>query len=257
MPWTLFDNAAEAYESWYTSPQGRRADAAERALLEWLLASFPSAHSLLEIGCGTGHFTTWLAQHYPVVTGIERAPAMLSQLHRHASDLPLVLGDAHQLPFRSRAVDLTVFVTTVEFLDTPELALSEAMRIARHGMVLVVLNRWSRGGYSRRWGAQAQRTLLSQAHDYSLPALQAFVKRAAGPRLKKIFWSSTLFPGVLWKYRGAIPFGDVVGLAAVFSGSQERGRLTQPAALPALFSRTSLMLFNGGCCLDGTGVCHY
>lgn len=155
------------------------------------------------------------------------------------------------------AVDLTVFVTTVEFLDTPELALSEAMRIARHGIVLVVLNRWSRGGYSRRWGAQAQRTLLSQAHDYSLPALQAFVKRAAGPRLKKIFWSSTLFPGVLWKYRGSIPFGDVIGLAAVFSGSQERERLTQPAALPALFSRTSLMLFNGGCCLDGTGVCHY
>lgn len=220
MPWTLFENVADGYESWYTSRQGQRADAAERVLLEGLITSFPTARSLLEVGCGTGHFTAWLAQHYPVVMGVERAPAMLAQLHRQAPDLPIVLGDAHQLPIRSRAVDLTVFVTTVEFLDSPERALAEAVRIARHGMVLVVLNRWSRGGYSRRWGAQSQRALLSQAHDYSLPALQTLVTRAAGPRLKKISWSSTLFPSVLWKYRGPIPLGDVIGLAAVFGGPQ-------------------------------------
>ena len=221
MPWTLFDQAAKGYESWYTSPQGQRADAAERALLERLLASFPAACSLLEIGCGTGHFTAWFAQHYPVVVGLERAPAMLSQLRRQAPDLPIILGDAHQLPFRSSAVDLIVFVTTMEFLDNPDLALAEAVRVARHGMVLVVLNRWSCGGYSRRWGAQSQQALLSHAHDYSLPALRTLVTRAAGPRLKRISWSSTLFPSVLWKCRGPIPFGDVIGLAAVFGSPRE------------------------------------
>jgi hypothetical protein len=35
--WQLFDRYAEGYEAWYVTPRGRRADFAERGLLERLL----------------------------------------------------------------------------------------------------------------------------------------------------------------------------------------------------------------------------
>lgn len=48
------------YEAWYETT-GRRADRLEKALLKRLLAGFPRVRALLEVGCGTGHFT-WMAR---------------------------------------------------------------------------------------------------------------------------------------------------------------------------------------------------
>lgn len=63
-----------------------------------------------------------------------------------------MLGDAHGLPLRDRAVDVTSLIATLEFLESPALALRESVRVAERGLVLVVLNRWSLGGASRWWG---------------------------------------------------------------------------------------------------------
>jgi ubiquinone/menaquinone biosynthesis C-methylase UbiE len=50
-----FDAAALAsrYEEWYAGV-GRGADILEKELLGKLLNMFPKAHSVLEVGCGTG-----------------------------------------------------------------------------------------------------------------------------------------------------------------------------------------------------------
>lgn len=219
MPWTIFEQAASQYEAWYGTPPGQRADQAERALLAWLLAGFPDVRRVLEVGCGTGHFTAWLATQRLQAVGLERAPAMLAEMRRRLPHIPAVLGDAHQLPFRAEGVDVVVFVTTLEFLEEPERVLTEAVRVARNGVVLLVLNRWSLGGLSRRWGSQAKRPLLGQACDYSLRALRTMVRRAAGPRLQGVRWASTLFPNGLWRQRARLPMGEVLGLAAVLATS--------------------------------------
>jgi SAM-dependent methyltransferase len=190
---------------------------AERTLLDGLLAHFPTAASVLEVGCGTGHFTAWLATQGWWVVGLDRAPAMVAEAHHQFPALPLMLGDAHHLPCRGGAVDLVVFVTTLEFLEQPVVALAEAARVARQGMVLVVLNRWSLGGLSRRWGPQARRPLLGQAQDDSAIALWAMVRQATGARLRGMHWTSTLFPGGLWQFRAPVPLGEVIGMAAVLA----------------------------------------
>jgi hypothetical protein len=41
VPWDIFDSAAPRYEGWYTTPLGHRVEQAERALLAWLLGTFP------------------------------------------------------------------------------------------------------------------------------------------------------------------------------------------------------------------------
>jgi ubiquinone/menaquinone biosynthesis C-methylase UbiE len=126
-----------------------------------------------------------------------------------------VLGDAHQLPFPRGAFDVAVFVATLEFLERPGEALTEAVRVARRGVVLVTLNRWSLGGLSRRWGPQARRPLLGTAHDYAFPALVTLLRQAARERLERLRWTSALFPDGLWRVRAPVPLGDVLGVAAV------------------------------------------
>lgn len=217
MPWTIFERTAAQYEVWYSTAAGRRADQAERALLQWLLQRFPTATSVLDVGCGTGHFTAWLATQESLAVGLERAPAMAAELRRRLPQLPVVLGDAHQLPFQGGAVDVVLFVTALEFLEEPAQALVEAVRVARQGVIVVALNRCSLGGLSRRWGAQAKRPLLSQARDYSMRELRTLVRRAAGPRLQEVYWASTLLPDGLWRRRVRLAIGDVLGLAAVLA----------------------------------------
>lgn len=215
MPWKIFESVAHRYEGWYSTPRGQRVDQAERALLEHLFGVFPSAQSVLEVGCGTGHFSEWLAQKGLTVFGLDRSPAMLAEMHARVPTLPVILGDAHHVPLKTGAVDMVLFVTTLEFLEDPTAGLSEAVRIARQGVIALVLNRWSLGSFSRRWGPQAHQSLLSQAHDYSLWSLLRLVKDATGARLRQVQWASTLFPAVLWKVQGRIPLGDVIGMAAV------------------------------------------
>jgi ubiquinone/menaquinone biosynthesis C-methylase UbiE len=217
MRWKEFEDDAVRYEGWYVTSKGQRADRAERGLLTWLLTSIPSAVSLLEIGCGTGHFTRWLRDMPLQVVGLDRSPAMLNELRRRSPEIPAVLADAHALPFGDGSRDLVVYVTALEFLEEPTRALTEAVRVARQGVLLVALNRWSAGGISRRWGAQSRQPLLGRAHDYSLGDLRKALTEAAGARLRKLYWRSSVFPGLSWRLRFPVPLGDVLGCAAVLS----------------------------------------
>ena len=211
--WRLFERDASSYEAWYDTRRGQRADRAERALLEHLLAPFGAADSAVEIGCGTGHFTRWLAGRLTHVIGLDRAPAMLAEARRTHPGMTLVLGDAHRLPLQDRAVDLGIFVATLEFVERPAAALAEAVRVARRGVCVAALNRWSRGGFSRRWGRDAHGVLRGRARDLTLPSLRAIAATAAGARLRGIRWTSGLFPSSLIPEPARIPLGDVIGIA--------------------------------------------
>jgi ubiquinone/menaquinone biosynthesis C-methylase UbiE len=211
--WRLFEGDAAGYEDWYATSRGRRADRAERALLDRLLAPFAGTQAALEVGCGTGHFTRWLAGRIPRVVGLDRAPAMLAEARRRSPRLRVIQADAHALPVRSQTVDLAFFLLTLEFLEDPAVALAEAVRVARRGLIVVALNRWSVGGLSRRWGADARRPVLGRARDFTVLSLRALASTAAGPRRRALRWASALFPDGLGAGPARIPLGGVIGLS--------------------------------------------
>ena len=224
MSWRIFERAAEGYEAWYATGRGRRVDEAERELLAWLLAPFAEARTVLDVGCGTGHFAAWLRGRALDVIGLDRSPAMLAELRRRHAAIPAIVGDAGGLPVRTGAVDVALLVTTLEFVERPDAALSEAVRVARQGLVVVALNRWSLGGLSRRVGPQARRPILGAARDLSLFALRRMARVAAGDRLQSLHWASSLFPDGLWAARWRTPVGDVIGMAVVLSPPGRRGQ---------------------------------
>jgi SAM-dependent methyltransferase len=232
LSWQLFERRAGRYQDWYATVAGRRAFRAESQLLDWLLEPFATARTVLEVGCGTGQFTGWLAERGLRPIGLDRSPAMLASLRRLHPGLPAVLGDAHTLPLRDRAVDLVLFVTTLEFLASPPRALAEAVRVARLGLVAVALNRWSAGALSRRVGPASRGALLSHARDFSARELGGMFVDAADGRQPRVRWRTALLPAPLPSGIISLPIGDVVGIAVELAHSGARVARVETSAPP-------------------------
>ena len=198
------------YETWYETT-GRRADRLEKSLLKRLLAGFPPTSTLLEVGCGTGHFARWFGEQGLRVTGLDLSTAMLAEALRLDS-LSCVHGDALALPFPTGAFDLVVLITTLEFVPHPAVVLAEALRVARHGLILGVLNRQSRLGrqLKRKGGG------VWEAARFFTPAeLVGLVGHAAAGRRVQVLWRTTLWP--VWPGALPLPWGGFIGLAAWLS----------------------------------------
>ena len=199
---------ARGYEEWYETA-GRRADRQEKAILRWALGHFPGARSILEVGCGTGHFTRWFAEQGFEAVGADISMPMLKEAIERGSGC-YVLADAAALPFAAGAFDLVAFVTAVEFIPDVETALREAARLARRGLVLGVLNAASLLGWQRK---RSGLPLWRVARFFRVDELEVLLGRSLGRRLARVAWRTTLWPC----YRGALPlpWGGFIAMVAI------------------------------------------
>lgn len=200
------------YEKWYGTI-GWRADRLEKKLLAQLLTGFPEARTLLEVGCGTGHFTRWFSEHGLHALGLDVSSAMLAEAMRLGSP-PCLLGDGLTLPFGQSAFDLAAMITTLEFIADPLGALREAIRVARFGLILGVINRHS---LLARQLKRSGRPPWPAARLYSPQELSELVRRAAG-RDCGVVWRTTLWPVVPWSSPG--PGGGFIGMSVQFSARE-------------------------------------
>jgi ubiquinone/menaquinone biosynthesis C-methylase UbiE len=187
----VFDEqVASHYEAWYETSEGRHADALEKASLRRILESFPQPRSVLEVGCGTGHFTRWLREQGLAAVGLDLSQEMLAKAQT-LDGLLLVRADAHRLPFPDDTFDVVALVTTLEFLEAPEEAVAEALRVTRRGLLLGVLNRWSPLGLKRRLTELFRPTVYRTAHFYGVGELKRLLKSVAGAKARLV-WETTL-----------------------------------------------------------------
>jgi len=148
------------YDAWYGTPRGAWIGETEFRLILGLLGPEPGAR-ILDVGCGTGHFTD------PTLLGYARA-------HRAGAE-EYVLGDGRSLPFSDGEFDYCISIAALCFIADERRALREMARVCRRGLALGLLNRWSllylqkgrgggRGAYrGARWHTPAQvRALLAQ-----------------------------------------------------------------------------------------------
>jgi ubiquinone/menaquinone biosynthesis C-methylase UbiE len=203
-----FDDAfVSRYESWFRSPQGRFAYQVQRHLLERLVAVWPRrGQKLLEVGCGPGIFLEALWEAGFDVSGLDPSPAMLKAARsRLGTKAELHLGRAEHLPFDDKEFDYVTLFTVLEFCDSPEEALREAVRVARKGLLVGFLNRWSLYylSHGKVWPWTKRLNTLRQAHWFSVPEVSRLVGQAAGRRPCK--WSSVL-PGPAFSWRGGWPW---------------------------------------------------
>jgi len=137
-----------------------------RAALE--LASPAGAGVALDLACGPGGTTAWLASRRRpggLIIGLDRDAAALHAARTTAPAASLVRADAHRLPLRAATVDLVWCVAALGLFADPAAALAEVRRLLRPGGVLVVASATQRWVRPRHW-PMALRNLSS---DLSLP----------------------------------------------------------------------------------------
>ena len=198
-----------SYEGWYETA-GRRAGELEKQLLNELLVDLPAIETVLEVGCGTGHFCRWFKTRGLHVVGADLSMEMLVESRRLRGP-PCVRARAERLPFASRSVDMVAFITTLEFVADVGRTLGEACRVARKGILVGALNRRSALGRRLR-----NRTELpwTSARLYNLGELKSLVEHAAAEYEPRIRWRTTLWPG--WRRSLALPWGGFIGISATW-----------------------------------------
>lgn len=203
---------AAGYEAWYQTT-GRRADHQEKALLKWLLTGFLDARTILEAGSGSGHFTRWFGEQKMRAAGLDLSRFMLEE-SRRVGGAVYVQGDALVLPFPTKSFDLVALITTLEFLSDPGQALAEAIRVARQGLILGVLNAQSRLGrqYKREGGP-----VWEAARFFTPEELKRMILEVTGQKAA-VVWRTTLWP--LWPGALPLPWGGFIGMAVKFSEVQ-------------------------------------
>jgi hypothetical protein len=91
------------------------------------------------------------------------------------------------------------------------------LRVARCGVVLGVLNRWSLLGLQRRLAGLFRPTIYDAAHFYGVGELKRLATGSiAGERVRAV-WRSTLFPRCWPWQQTRLPWGGFIGMALVVS----------------------------------------
>jgi ubiquinone/menaquinone biosynthesis C-methylase UbiE len=96
----------------------------------------PPAPHILDVGCGNGYFTYYLARLGHTI-GLDNATQML-RLNPHK---PLVQGSVFELPFTEGQFDLVFCANLLHHLPEPVQALRELHRVSRRHVVLCEPNR--------------------------------------------------------------------------------------------------------------------
>ena len=136
----LFDPVAIDYDAWYETEIGRVTDQVERAQVVRLFT--PPGPQVLEIGCGTGQYTAWLATQGYQVTAVDISANMLekakekfaatgNQVTWLCADIWEILGD---LELYHGILSMTAF----EFLPKAENLAAELFNHLQPGGCLVL-----------------------------------------------------------------------------------------------------------------------
>jgi SAM-dependent methyltransferase len=141
-----------AWDAWaeeYAEP-GERAWVAEP---RWGIWGIPEAevHILpevagrdtIELGCGTGYISAWLARRGARPVGIDNSEAQLATARRlqreHGIEFPLIHGDAEHVPLPDAGFDLAISEYGACLWADPYRWVPEAARLLRPGGELIFL----------------------------------------------------------------------------------------------------------------------
>jgi SAM-dependent methyltransferase len=136
--------AAARYDAWYHTPRGHWIGETEYRLLAGALGA-QAGETVLDIGCGTGHFTRLVATRAGVrAVGVDPDFESLrfAQANARAGET-YAAGRAERLPFRDASFDHAIAVTSLCFIREQDAALREIVRVTRKRLALGLLNRRS------------------------------------------------------------------------------------------------------------------
>ncbi len=212
--WYFKEDIVKSYESWYEGKY-KRADILEKTLLQKLLKNLSNPKSLLEVGCGTAHFTRWFGSLDFECCGLDLSPLMLNEAKKRWSHKSLLRGESGNLPFKDDSFDVVAFIACMEYMPNPVAVLAEASRVARKGIIIGLMNRWSLPTVRRIIQVKMKKNpYYRDAKFYSIRGIKRKLKDALGDAHNVPYWSTTVFPKILGDTESSlIPLGAFLGVA--------------------------------------------
>lgn len=94
--------------------------------------------SLLDVGCGLGHFLKLAGKYTPNITGLDSDAAAID-FARKTTEAKLILGSADNLPFPDNSFDKIAMILVLEHLENDIKSLQEAKRVAKNNATFVLV----------------------------------------------------------------------------------------------------------------------
>jgi ubiquinone/menaquinone biosynthesis C-methylase UbiE len=109
--------------------------------------NLPAVSSVLDVGCGVGHWGRCLAPFLPAgaqVTGVDREPRWVEEARARAAALrdgrfSYQQGEAERLPFPDQSFDMATCQTVLIHVKDPLVVLREMLRVLKPGGLLAVV----------------------------------------------------------------------------------------------------------------------
>jgi len=103
------------------------------------LAREIDAETILEVGCGTGHWLEVL-QDFAQVFGIDRSPGMLKKAVERCGNYFLINGDIDYLPFKGNTFNMVFCVNALHHFLNPSGLIFQVRRLLKQDGALAIVN---------------------------------------------------------------------------------------------------------------------
>lgn len=144
-------------------------------------AAFCEGKDVLEVACGSGQGLGYLAKRARRVIGGDYTENLIRRAQRHyRARVPLLLLDAHALPFRPSSFDVVILYEAIYYLAQPEGFLEECRRVLRtKGIVLIctVNKEWmdfNPSPFSTHYFSGTELAWLLKTHHFDVDLFGAF-----------------------------------------------------------------------------------
>ncbi len=131
------NEVALRYDAYYSEEQGAAIDRIEKEVISGFLSSIEPGR-MLEIGCGTGHWTEFFVKSGFSVLGTDVSePMMQLAIKKNISGVEFMMASVLQLPFADASFDQVAVITALEFCGDMDRAFSEIKRVLKPGGWLI------------------------------------------------------------------------------------------------------------------------
>jgi ubiquinone/menaquinone biosynthesis C-methylase UbiE len=128
---------ANKYDSYYQTELGKQIDTIEKEVIAELLTAIPK-EKMLDLGCGTGHWTEFLIKKGFQLTGVDISESMLNIAKDKNLAADFLWANSENLPFEDESFNSIVSITMLEFVENLDKVIQEIYRVLKRGGSMVI-----------------------------------------------------------------------------------------------------------------------
>lgn len=180
MSYVFNEEDAQKWEKWYQNPGNRAASKLEYDFMLDMIKPVPGKR-ILDIGCGIGTAFSPMINKRLSVTGLDPSVYMLEKARKRAKHrVDLHTGFAEDLPFEDNTFDYACIMKTLEFVENPQKAIEEAVRVTRTRLFIGCVNSYSVNGVSIRAKRIFMESIYRHAKFFNIWKLTKMARSVSG-----------------------------------------------------------------------------